>query len=125
MLISYSTGVNLLFASGEVSVFRISNEIYHMLIPAMVEALTVVQTRYPYPPDPEVYEGVYSITGLPLVFQLPGQFNVSIITIENQLVMVGPISVYLAYGGPLHLQVCIVYLMLQCVKCMGNFLCLV
>ena len=51
--------------SGAVDSFQISNEVYHILISAMVEALTELETTYPYPPDPEVYEGEYSLIGVP------------------------------------------------------------
>ena len=51
--------------SGAVNSFRISNEVYHILIPAMVKALTELQTTYPYPPDPEFYKGEYSLIGVP------------------------------------------------------------
>jgi hypothetical protein len=92
------SGVNILF-SGVVNEFSISNEVYHVLIPAMVEALTEFQATYPYPPDPEVYEGEYSLVGI------PGQLNVSIVTFQDQLLMTGPFNVFLAYRDPLHLQV--------------------
>ena len=95
------TGVNILF-SGAVNEFRISNEAYHVLIPAMVEALTELQTTYPYPPDPEIYEGVYSIG-------IPGQPNVNIATFQDQLLMTGPFNVFLAYKDPLHLQVTVIF----------------
>jgi hypothetical protein len=85
--------------SGAVDTFQISNEVYHTLIPAMVEALTELQTTYPYPPDPEVYEGEYSLIGI------PGQLNVNIVTFQDQLLMTGPLNVFLAYRDPLHLQV--------------------
>ena len=62
----------------------------------MVEALIELETTYPYPPDPEVYEGEYSLIGA------PGQPNVNIITFQDQLLMIGPFSVYLAYRVPLH-----------------------
>ena len=94
----FFTGVNILF-SGIIDQFRVSNEAYHVLIPAMVKALTTLQTPYPYPPDPEVYEGVYSLG-------IPGQSNVNIVTFEDQLLMSGPrFNVFLAYRDPLHLQV--------------------
>ena len=80
--------------SGAVNEFQISNEVYHVLIPALVEALTTVQTPYPYPPDPEVYEGVYSIG-------IPGQHN----HFRDQLFMTVPFNVFLAYRNPLHMQV--------------------
>ena len=94
--------MNILF-SGTVNEFRISNEAYHVLIPAMVEALTELQTTYPYPPDPEVYEGEYSLIGI------PGQPNVNIVTFQDQLLMTGPFNVFLAYRDPLHLQVTLQY----------------
>lgn len=89
--------MNILF-SGAIDTFNASNEAYHVLIPAIVEALTTVQTPIPYPPDPQTYEGVYSlgIAGLP---------NVQIITYQNQLVMTGIVNVFLAYREPLNLQV--------------------
>ena len=91
--------MNILF-TGAVDAFQVSNEAYHVLIPAMVEALTELQTTYPYPPDPEVYEGEYSLIGI------PGQPNVNIVTFQDQLALIGTfINVYLAYGDPLHLQV--------------------
>ena len=93
--------MNILF-SGAVNEFRISNEAYHVLIPAMVEALTELQTTYPYPPDPEIYEGVYSIG-------IPGQPNVNIATFQDQLLMTGPFNVFLAYRDPLHLQVTVIF----------------
>ena len=65
----------------------------------MVEALTELETTYPYPPDPEVYEGEYSLTGI------PGQPNVNIVTFQDQLLMTGPFNVFLGYRDPLHLQV--------------------
>ena len=84
--------------SGAVDEFRISNEAYRILIPAMVEALTTLQTPYPYPPDPEVYEGVYSIG-------IPGQPNINVTTVKDQLLMTAPFNVFLAYRDPLRLQV--------------------
>ena len=90
--------MNILF-TGAVDAFQVSNETYHVLIPAMVEALTELQTTYPYPPDPEVYEGEYSLIGI------PGQPNVNIVTFQDQLLMTGLFNVYLAYRDPLHLQV--------------------
>ena len=90
--------MNILF-TGAVDAFQVSNEAYHVLIPAMVEALTELQTTYPYSPDPEVYEGEYSLIGI------PGQPNVNIVTFQDQLLMTGLFNVYLAYRDPLHLQV--------------------
>ena len=65
----------------------------------MVEALTELETTSPYPPDPEVYEGEYSLIGI------PGQPNVNIVTFQDQLFITGPFNVFLAYRNPLHLQV--------------------
>ena len=93
--------MNILF-SGAVDLFRVSNEVYHILTPAMVEVLTELETTYPYPPDPEVYEGEYSLIGA------PGQPNVNIVTFQDQLLMIGPFNVYLAYRDPLHLQVTLI-----------------
>ena len=92
-----SPGLNILF-SGAMDTFNASNQAYHALIPAMVEALTTVQTPYPYPPDPQVYEGVYSIG-------IAGQPNIQVTTYQNQLLMTGLYNVYLAYREPLNLQV--------------------
>ena len=88
--------------SGAIDSFRSSNEVYHVLIPAMVEALTELEITYPYPPDPEVYEGEHSLTGV------PGQPNVNTVTFQDQLLMIGPFNVYLAYRNPLHLQVTLI-----------------
>ena len=96
--------MNILF-SGAVNEFRISNEVYHVLIPAMVEALTELQTTYPYPPDPEVYEGEYSLIGV------SGQPNVKIVTFQDQLLITGPFNIFLAYRDPLHLQVTLTLLL--------------
>lgn len=96
-LLLLHVGVNILF-SGILNQFQVSNEVYHVLIPAMVKALTTIQTPYPYPPDPEVYEGVYSPG-------IPGQPNVNVVTFEDQLLVIGPFNVFLAYRDPLHLQV--------------------
>ena len=93
------TGLNILF-SGVADAFSVSDKAYGVLLPAVVEALTTVQTSYPYPPDPQVYEGVYS-TGI------PGQKNCSISTYQNQLFLTGPFigNTFLAYREPLNLQV--------------------
>ena len=85
--------------SGAANEFNVSNEAYDVLIPAMVEALMTVQQPYPYPPDPEVYEGVYTIEN--------AKINVSISTLQNQLLMLGLYNVYLAYREPLNFQVSI------------------
>ena len=95
-------GVNILF-SGAAGEFNVSNEAYGVLIPALVEALTTVQTPYPYPPDPEVYEGVYTT-------EIPGQPNFTITTYQNQLLMKSPLNTFLAYREPLNLQVSLYYL---------------
>ena len=94
--------------TGIIDQFRISDEAYHILIPAMVKALTTLQTPYPYPPDPEVYEGAYSLG-------IPGQPNINIATYEDQLLMTGlGFNFFLAYRDPLHLQVTV--LKVQCYK---------
>ena len=93
-----STGLNILF-SGTIDQFKASNDAYDVLIPPLVETLTTVEAPYPYPPDPEVYEGVYT-TGI------PGQPNANIITYKNQLLVTGQsFNVFLAYREPLKLQV--------------------
>ena len=87
--------------SGAANEFNVSNEAYNILIPATVEALMTVQQPYPYPPDPEVYEGVYTIEN--------AKINVSISTLQNQLLMLGLFNVYLAYREPLTFQVSILW----------------
>ncbi len=89
-------GFNVLF-SGAAAEFNVSNEAYDVLIPAMVEVLMTVQQPYPYPPDPEVYVGLYTIED--------AKINVSISTFQNQLLMIGLYNVYLAYREPLNFQV--------------------
>lgn len=105
------TGLNILF-SGAIDVFNASNEAYHVLIPAIVEALTTVQTPNPYPPDPQTYEGVYSlgVAGVP---------NAQIITYQNQLVMTGIVNVFLAYREPLNLQVSPKVITLHDINCLN------
>ena len=83
--------------SGAADEFNVSNEAYNVFIPAMVETLMTVQSPYPYPPDPEVYEGLYTIEN--------AKINVSISTFQNQLLMIGLYNVYLAYREPLNFQV--------------------
>ena len=90
-------GLNVLF-SGAADEFTVSNEAYDVLIPAVVETLMTVQQPYPYPPDPEIYEGHYTIVE-------NAKINVSISTFQNQLLMTGLYSVFLAYREPLHFQV--------------------
>ena len=92
-----TTGLNILF-SGGINGFEPSNDAYDVLIPPLVETLTTVEAPYPYPPDPKVYEGVYT-TGI------PGQPNATIITYKNQLLLSGSFNVFLAYREPLNLQV--------------------
>lgn len=88
--------MNVLF-SGGADEFGVSNEAYDVLIPAIVEVLMTVQSPYPYPPDPEVYEGQYTIEN--------ANITVTITTHENQLLMTGLYNVYLAYREPLNFQV--------------------
>jgi hypothetical protein len=85
-------GFNVLF-SGAAAEFNVSNEAYDVLIPAVVETLMTLQQPYvPYPPDPEVYVGLYIIEDV--------KINVSISTFQmyNDIV-------YLAYRVPLNFQV--------------------
>ena len=93
----YSIGLNVLF-SGAADEFSVSQEVYNTLIPPMVEVLASAQKSYPYPPDPKVYEGVYTLG-------IAGYPNFTIATYENQLLMKGLYSVFLAYSEPLFLQV--------------------
>ena len=92
----YDAGLNVLF-SGEANEFIFSNEAYDVLIPAITETLMTVQTPYPYPPDPQTYEGLYTT----------GKVNISISTIKNQLLATvnNQLNVFLAYREPLYLQV--------------------
>ena len=94
----HNAGLNVLF-SGGADEFNISNEAYDVLIPAVTEILMTVQSPYPYPPDPEVYEGLYTY-----IYNF-GQINISISIHQNQLLMTGFYNVYLAYREPLNLQV--------------------
>ena len=88
--------MNVLF-SGDADEFSVSNEAYDVLIPAIEAVLMTVQSPYPYPPDPEVYEGLYRFE--------TSNINISISTNDNQLLMTGLYNVYLAYREPLNLQV--------------------
>jgi CubicO group peptidase (beta-lactamase class C family) len=103
-------GLNMLW-SGAYDEFGASNEAYDYLIPAFVEYLMTVQPPYPYPPDPEVYEGVYDF----------GPFEAQVRTSRNRLLLRSPIvtfggSLILAYKEPLrfqmvypdHLQMCLI-----------------
>ena len=83
--------------SGAASEFDVSNEAYDVLIPAIVETLMTVQQPYPDPPDPAVYEGTYTIEN--------SKIKVSIVTFQNQFLMLGLYNVYLAYREPLNFQV--------------------
>ena len=94
----HDVGLNVLF-SGGADEFGVSNEAYDVLIPAIVETLVTVQSPYPYPPDPEVYEGQFSIEN--------ANINITISTYQNQLLMTGLYNVYLAYREPLNFQVSI------------------
>ena len=97
------TGLNILF-SGPATVLIVSYEAYHVLIPALVETLTPVQTLYPYPPDPQVYEGAYNGSGgVEALIEGKPEFNIT--TYQNQLLMSGPFNAFLAYREPLNLQV--------------------
>jgi len=88
--------------SGGVDEFSLSNEVYATIIPAFVTALLPLKPRYPYPPDPQVYEGTYMLAQLS---------TLKIVTYEQQLLLTissqGAVtqSVYLAYKEPLQLQV--------------------
>lgn len=79
--------------SGAGDEFGISNAAYDILIPGFVSALTSLQEPFPYPPKPQIYEGTYS-SGI------PGQPNVTITTVNKQLLVKTPLgSYYLAYHG--------------------------
>jgi hypothetical protein len=80
-------GFNVL-SSGAAAEFNVSNEACDILIPAVGEILMTLRQPYPYPPDPEVYVGLYTIED--------AKINVSISTFQNQLVMIGLYNVYLA-----------------------------
>ena len=88
--------------SGAVDEFSVSNEVYATIIPAFVTALLPLKPHYPYPPDPQVYEGTYTLAQLS---------TLKIVTYEQQLLLTisrqGAVtqSVYLAYQEPLQLQV--------------------
>ena len=98
-LIFSSIGVNVLF-SGGADEFSLSNEAYATIIPAFVSALVPLNPRYPYPPDPQVYEGTYKFGQLA---------TIEIDTYDQQLLMTsyGTVTqkVFLAYREPLLLQV--------------------
>ena len=58
----------------------------------MVEALTELETTYPYPPDSEVHEREYYS-----LIRVPRQTNVNMVTFQDQLLIIGLFNVYLAY----------------------------
>ena len=94
-----SIGMNVLF-SGGVDEFSLSYEAYGTIIPAFVSALVPLKPRYPYPPDPQVYEGTYKFAQLA---------TIEIDTYDQQLLLTayGTVTqkVFLSYQEPLLLQV--------------------
>lgn len=99
--------MNVLF-SGGVDEFSLSNEAYGTIIPAFVSALVPLKPRYPYPPDPQVYEGTYKFAQLA---------TIELDTYDQQLLLTayGTVTqkVFLSYQEPLLLQV----LYELCVNC--------
>ena len=92
-----SLGINVLF-SGGVDEFAVGLQLNNLLIPALVEALKVVQPLFPYPPDPQVYEGVYT--------EVTTNSTAQVVTYSNQLVIASPLgNFYLSYWEPLRFQV--------------------
>lgn len=91
-------GLNVLW-SGQVNQFSMSNVAYDSLIPSFVDYLMTVQPRQSYPPNPELYEGVYTF----------GPFEAQIRSSRNQLLLRSIISlggtVALDYREPLKFQI--------------------
>ena len=79
------------------------SHITHIIIPAFVSALSALRPRYPYPPDPSIYEGNYSVVDQAF------KFNITVATDSGQLTLNGLVhSVgldYLAYQEPYKFQV--------------------
>ena len=88
--------------SGGVDEFSLSNEVYATIIPAFVTALLPLKPRYPYPPDPQVYEGTYMLAQLSTLKSVTYEQQL-LLTISSQGAATQ--SVYLAYKEPLQLQV--------------------
>ena len=90
-------GINVLF-SGGVDEFSIGLELNNLLIPAFVGALKEIQPLFPYPPDPQVYQGGYT--------EVTTNTTAQIVTYNNQIAIVTPFgNYYLAYWEPLRFQV--------------------
>lgn len=99
LFIVVTAGLHVLF-SGSVDEFAASNSAYQILLPAFVTALKALQKPYPYPPDPQVYEGVYKLASLA---------TVKVFTYDNQLLLETTSAVtntaYLSYVQDLLFQV--------------------
>lgn len=85
--------------SGGADEFGTANSAYSILIPPFVSVLSANQPPYPYPPNPEVFEGQYSFSGTIIA---------NIFTKDKQLFLqTNGQTTYLAYRSePLKLQVC-------------------
>ena len=85
--------------SGGADEFGTANTAYSILIPPFVSVLSLNQPPYPYPPNPEVFEGQYSFSGT---------ITAKIFTKDKQLFLqTNGQTAYLAYRSePLKLQVC-------------------
>lgn len=72
----------------------------NVIIQAFVSALSALKPNYPYPPDPDVYMGNYSMDS-----QL-GNLTITVATNSGQLTMDGLLGLlYLAYQEPYQFQV--------------------
>ena len=90
-------GINVLFTGG-VDEFSIGVELNNLLVPALVGVLKEIQPLFPYPPDPQVYQGGYT--------EVSTNSTAQIVTYNDQLVISTPLgNYYLSYWEPLRFQV--------------------
>lgn len=88
-------GINVLFSGGfdEIS-FTVSA--YKSLLPALVPYLSQNQPPTPYPPNPEVYEGEYTVANVVATIK----------SVQGQLLFqLSTSGFYLAYHEPLQMTV--------------------
>lgn len=72
----------------------------NVIIQAFVSALSALKANYPYPPDPDVYMGNYSVDSQ--LFNL----TITVATNNGQMTMDGLVShLYLTYQEPFNFQV--------------------
>ena len=84
--------------SGAADEFTVSTDAYSILIHPFVVLLFLHQQLYPYPPDPQIYEGEYTLPN--------AGGNVTVYSHNNQMLISGEgQQYYLAYYKPYNFQV--------------------